>query len=215
MDVSATSLSISSVAMGATQGAQRPHMFRAAMDAAAKTLGMQPADLLDALKGGQSLADIAKSKGVSQDALVKAMASAIGQANPNMSADQTTQIATRMATGGPVQAVTGASGGGAPQAGAVHGHRHHGGHGGGDALMGAVSQVLGEDQAQVATALQGGQSLADLATSKGVSRADLVNAIAGALAKDNPNVSSDLAKQIATQFATASRPVTSSVDVLA
>jgi lambda repressor-like predicted transcriptional regulator len=221
MDVYSVSLNISAVSFGATQETTRPHQFRAAMDAAAKVLGLQPADLLRALKDGQSLADLAKSKGVSQDDLVKAMASAIGQANTNLSADQATQIATRMATGVPAHAVTGASGSGASNVessnvGAARGHHHHHHHGGGgNDLMSAVSQLLGDTTDQVAAALQGGQSLADLAKSKGVSQDDLVQAVATALQKDNPNLSTDLATEIATEFATASRAVGSQVNVVA
>ena len=213
MDVYSVSRTISPVSLGSTQGATRPHQFRAAMDAAAKSLGMEPSDLLKALKGGQSLADLAKTKGVSQDDLVKAMASAIGQANPSLSTDQATQIATRMATRVPGQA-EGATGAGTANVGAAHGHHHHHG-GGGNDVMSAVSNLLGETSSQVAAALQGGQSMVDLAKTKGVTKDDLVNAVATAFQKDNPNLSTEVATQIATQFATATQVSGSQVNVLA
>ena len=74
------------------------HAGGAAMDAAATTLGMSTTDLMSSLQSGQSLASIAKSKGVSQDDLVKAMATALQGTDSQMSADQATQIATQMAT---------------------------------------------------------------------------------------------------------------------
>ena len=69
-----------------------------AMDAAATTLGMSASDLRTALQSGQSLASIASSKGISEDTLTAAMAAAIEQANPNISADQATAVATAIAT---------------------------------------------------------------------------------------------------------------------
>jgi hypothetical protein len=69
-----------------------------AMDAAATALGMSASDLRTALQSGQSLASIASSKGISQSTLTAAMASAIEQANPSISADQATKVATAIAT---------------------------------------------------------------------------------------------------------------------
>ena len=68
------------------------------MDAAAKALGMSTTDLMSSLQSGQSLASIAKTKGVSQDDLVKTMATALQGADSNLTADQATQLATQMAT---------------------------------------------------------------------------------------------------------------------
>jgi hypothetical protein len=68
------------------------------MDAASQLLGESTADLMASLQSGQSLSSIAQSKGVSQDDLVEAMASALQGADSNLSADQANQIATQMAT---------------------------------------------------------------------------------------------------------------------
>ena len=93
------------------------------MNGAAKALGMNSSDLISALQSGQSLSSIASSKGVSQDKLVAAMATSIQQANPGVSADQATKVATAMATrtppaGGTPPATKGGghSGGGGPAA---------------------------------------------------------------------------------------------------
>ena len=69
-----------------------------AVDAAAKLLGMSSSDIASALQKGQSLSDIAKSKGVSQDELVKAIATALQSADSNLSSDQATQIANNLST---------------------------------------------------------------------------------------------------------------------
>jgi len=69
------------------------------MDAAAKALGTTTSDLVSSLQSGQSLATIASAKGVSQDDLVKAISSALSQADSSLSTDQATQLATAMVTG--------------------------------------------------------------------------------------------------------------------
>jgi uncharacterized protein YidB (DUF937 family) len=193
-------MTISPIDLGTIQQTQYPrHPMAAAMSAAAQLLGMAPSDVRSALEGGQTLADLAKSKGISQDDLVKAMASAIQQARPGLSTDQATQIATQIATRVPGAGANS----GQPTAGTERPHHHHH-HGHGGDVMNAVSQVLGESTSQIGSALQGGQSLTDLAKSQGVSQDDLVKAVATALQQDNPNLTSDVATQLATTFANAS-----------
>ena len=99
------------------------------MNGAAKALGMSSSDLISALQNGQSLSSIASSKGVSQDKLVAAMATSIQQANPGVSADQATKVATAMATRTPPA-------GGTPPA--TKGGGHSGG-GGSAAASGGAS----------------------------------------------------------------------------
>lgn len=201
LDVSSVSVNAASYAFAPTQAAGTRHpLRRAAVDAAAQFLEMTPADVRSALQGGQSLSDLARTKGVSQDDLVNAMATAIKQANPNMSADRATVLATDIATQVPQQPVVDATSGASARP--VGGHHHHGHHGGGAALM-AASDVLGESTDDVATALRSGQSLADIASTKGISKDDLIGGIAAALQKANPNLSADAARQRATDFATA------------
>ena len=83
-------------------------MLKAGMDAAAKALGMSSTDLQTALKSGQSLSDLAKSKGVSLDTLTADISAAFSTANPSLSSDRAQQIAQRLIAG-PNQA--GSSGG--------------------------------------------------------------------------------------------------------
>ena len=178
-----------------------------AMDAAAKLLGMSTTDLRTALQSGQSLASLASSKGITQDALTSAMATAIEQANPNVTADQATKLATQIATRTrptqpPAQqpatqdpAATDTTG-----TTATHGHHHH--HHGGAAAMDAASKLLGMSTTDLTSALKSGQSLTWIASSKGVSQNDLVNAMATALQGANSSLSTDQATDIATRMAT-------------
>ena len=92
MDVS----SIGGAQFAGTQSA--PPANNPVMNGAAKALGMNSSDLISAFQSGQSLASIASSKGLSQDKLVAAMATSIQQANPGVSSDQATKVATAIAT---------------------------------------------------------------------------------------------------------------------
>ena len=82
----------------ATHGHHHHHHGGGAMGAAAQLLGMSTSDLGSALRSGQSLASIASSQGVNQNALVSALAAAVKGSNSSLTADQATQIATQMAT---------------------------------------------------------------------------------------------------------------------
>jgi uncharacterized protein YidB (DUF937 family) len=177
------------------------------MDAAAKLLGMSVSDLRSALQSGKSLADIASSKGISQDKLTAAMAAAIQQANPSISSEQATKVATAIATrtppaGGPPPDATqgtdstqSASGTTATQG---HHHRHHAG----GAAMDAAAKALGMSTTDLMSSLQSGQSLASIAKTKGVSQDDLVKTMATALQGADSNLTADQATQLATQMAT-------------
>ena len=178
-----------------------------AMDAAAKLLGMSSSDLRSALQSGQSLADIASSKGISQDSLTSAMAAAIQKANPSVSSEQATKVATAIATrtppagGPPTDAAQGtdstqdASGTTATQG--KHNHRHAGA-----AAMDAAAKALGMSTTDLMSSLQSGQSLTSIAKSKGVSQDDLVKAMASALQSTDSSLTADQATQLATQMAT-------------
>jgi uncharacterized protein YidB (DUF937 family) len=171
------------------------------MDGAAKALGMDSSDLRTALQGGQSLSSIAQSKGMTIDTVISAMAASIQQANPGVSADQATKVATAMATrtpgGAPPSQTDGATG-----TSAVGGHHHHHGHKAVSAAMDSVATLLGTTTTDLATATQSGQSLTQIASSKGVSQQSLVSAIATALQGSDSSLSTDQATQLATALAT-------------
>lgn len=68
--------------------------------------------------------------------------------------------------------------------------------------MDAAAQALGLSPSDLRTALQSGQSLASLASAKGVSQDTLTSAITAALQKANPSLSGDQAKAIEARFLT-------------
>jgi uncharacterized protein YidB (DUF937 family) len=181
---------------------QRSHP---AMDAAAKALGMSTSDLRTAMQSGKSLADIAKSKGVSVDTLTQAMATAIQGANPNISADQATKIATAMANRtrpaaapdtDPTQAAAATATDGTA---ATSGHHHHHHHAMSTAVN-AASSLLGTSATDIVSAMQSGKSLSDLAKAKGVSQTDLVKAVSDALQQANSGLSATDASTLATNL---------------
>ncbi len=65
------------------------------------------------------------------------------------------------------------------------------------AILDSASQALGMTTQDIQTALQGGQSLADLAQQKGVSSDDLVTAIAGGLQQLAGSDATQVAQKIA------------------
>jgi len=218
--VQLNSLSMTSAVGLATT--QTQHKRHPAMDAAATMLGMSDSDLRTALQSGKSLASIASSKGITQDALTAAMTAAIQQANPGISTDQATKVASEIATRTPP---VGGPGGPPPVGGpggpsgtdsddtsttpaggttATRGHHHH--HHPAAAAVDSTSQLLGVSTTDLISSLQSGQSLASIAKSKGVSQSDLVQTIAAALQKSNSSLSADQAAQLATQLATQTRP---------
>lgn len=97
-------------------GGFRAHMQKILQPVADK-LGVSMTDLQDALRSGKSLADIAQSKGISRDDLVKVVSDAIQQTRPAGAPQlDVTELANRM-----VDHVRG-----------HHGHHHHGAHGAGE-----------------------------------------------------------------------------------
>jgi hypothetical protein len=59
---------------------------------------MSLSDMRSAYQRGMSISAMASSKGMSQDTLVAAMASAIQHASPSFTADQAREVATAIAT---------------------------------------------------------------------------------------------------------------------
>ena len=213
--LSAVGLDVASVGTAQLASIQSWHnRSHPAMDAAAKLLGMSSSDLRTALQGGQSLTSIASSKGVSQDALVGAMATAIQEANPAISADQASKVATAIATRthsaggtpptGPASAAATASTT-ATEASGAHRHGHHR-HRAMGVAMDAAAKALGTTAGDLVSSLQNGQSLASIASAKGVSQDDLVKAISSALSQADSSLSTDQASQLATAMVTGQGP---------
>jgi hypothetical protein len=75
-----------------------PARSHPALGGAASALGMTMSDMHSAYQSGTSISAMASSKGMSQDALVAAMASAMQHVSPSFSADQAREVATAIAT---------------------------------------------------------------------------------------------------------------------
>ena len=82
--------------VGGAQGHHHHGHMRQVLSSAADKLGMSQDDLMQDLKSGKSLADIAQSKGVSRDDLVAAVAQGLEQ---NAPAGATSADATKFEIG--------------------------------------------------------------------------------------------------------------------
>ena len=130
-------------------------------------LGMSPADLATALKGGKTLADVAKDKGKTADGLIKALTDA---AKANLDAAVTAGWITQKQADAVLEVVTGAitdlvnDGPGVPPAKRV-------------GPLDAAATYLGMSVADLQTALKGGKTLAQVAADKGKTVDGLVTAL--------------------------------------
>jgi lambda repressor-like predicted transcriptional regulator len=161
----------SSAVFTATSSTQqtRPPRY---VQTAAKALGMDPADVMSALKSGKSLADLAQQQGVSTDALTTAL-----------KADAPKDLQGSSGLDAAMQKLVNQQGVRTP-----HGHHGHGAPSADPSATGALtgtltadqqstlstlSGLLGTDSSSLLSQLQSGTSLASLLDSKGVSSATL------------------------------------------
>ncbi|MDQ1652983.1 MAG: hypothetical protein QOI35_2183, partial [Cryptosporangiaceae bacterium] len=175
---------------------------KAGMDAAASALGLSSGELRQALRKGQSLTDIADSKGVSTSTLSSAVSDAIGKADTSLTGSQASEFAQRLVAG-PQGRPAGPPPGPPPGGG---GHRHGGGHGDGDrgasqaaigTALDAVAGSLGYSQDELRTQLSAGSGLEAVASAKGVSAEDLKTTITEALTKADASLSAGRASSLA------------------
>jgi hypothetical protein len=139
---------------GEQQGHRHGHR-KAAMDAAAKALGMSSDDLQSALKSGKSLKDIASTQGVDLSKVQSAMQDAIQQSQGTQQPQQPQQ----------------------PQS--AGSHQHH--HGGMKKVVDAAAQTLGMDPKDLVQQMQSGKTIQDLASAKGIDFSKVQSAITNAL----------------------------------
>lgn len=122
-----------------------------ALDAVAQELGMSTDDLTHALAGGQSMTEIAASKGVSKGDLVATIAGTLPATGPDGQPVDATAAANRIAdhtrTVGHTHHASGASGGSALGQG-----------------IDALSQALGVSSSDLMQRLTDGSGIADLLT---------------------------------------------------
>ena len=134
---------------------------------AATYLGMSQADLATALKGGKTLADVAKDKGKTADGLIKALTDA---AKANLDAAVTAGWITQKQADAVLDVVTHAitdlvnDGPGVPPAKRA-------------GPLDAAATYLGMSVADLQTALRGGKTLAQVAADKGKTVDGLVSAL--------------------------------------
>jgi uncharacterized protein YidB (DUF937 family) len=168
--------------------------LRETMQAVADKLGMTPQDLRQALRGGQSLADVAAAHGVDQATLLQTIVGEArrhldqavadgrltrGQADALLNVVQQfgPQVITRT---GPAGGPLGFAPGRGERQGAGPGpHGQRGGDRG--ELMRPVADLLGMTPREIVQARQQGQSLAQIAAAKGVDQTTLVQTITNAL----------------------------------
>ena len=143
---------------------------RQAVEAAVqKALGVDEAAIHQARQSGKSLADLATEKGVSRDDLTAAIAAAIKSTDrgANLTDAQATQMANNIVDGkgGPARGM------------------HRAGNG---AVEKAITNTLGITEAQWHADRESGTSAAQVAKSKGIAVAKVVDAVATALQKNAP-----------------------------
>jgi hypothetical protein len=134
-----------------------------------KALGVDEAAIHQARQSGKSLADLATEKGVSRDELTAAIAAAIKSTDrgANLTDAQATQMANNIVDGkgGPARGM------------------HRAGNG---AVEKAITTTLGITEAQWHADRESGKSAAQVAKSKGIAVAKVVDAVATALQKNAP-----------------------------
>jgi hypothetical protein len=165
----------------ATSSADRPHgmrgLMKSGMDAAAKALNMDSSTLMDQLKSGKSLKDVAAAQGVDFSKVQSAMKDAI---KPQLdSAVQSGELSSSEAD----DLLSKLTSGDRPQ-GPPPGMGQRGPRGGGDAMkkaLEAASQTLGMSDTDLLNSLESGQSLQDVAKSKGVDWSKVDTAIKDSL----------------------------------
>lgn len=136
-----------------------------ALSIIAETLGIEEAELVTALQDGQTVAELAEEKGIELttivDALVAARSEQTAAALETYRENLTTQLSEPMNFGG---------------------HLGMGGDfiGRGNQFVTVIAEALGIEEAELVTALQDGQTVAELAEEKGVELTTVVDALVAA-----------------------------------
>ena len=142
--------------------------WRLVEDAAAEVLGMTESDLHTAFENGQTLADIAQSKGISADDFKSQVTDKVTAAvQEKLDAGDITQAQFDAATANLSDNIDNFINRAAPQRGGPHGP------GVWRLVEDAVTSILGVSESDLHDAFDKGQTLADVARSKGTSVDDL------------------------------------------
>jgi hypothetical protein len=138
------------------------HMGGPGLDAAAEALGITEDDLRAALEDGKTIAEVAGEQGVDVDTVIDAMVAA---ATEDIREHVTALVNGEAPMGGPGE----------------HGFRgHRGGHGPGPAVgarLDVVADALGITDDELRTALEDGQTIAQVAEANGVDVQTVIDAL--------------------------------------
>ncbi len=152
-----------------------------ALKIAADKIGVSTADLKAALKSGKSVADVARSKNVDPADVVKALVGAADKkidtavTNGKLSADKATKLKANLADRA-TNLINNTHLNKAHVKAARYARRHHLVKQGGN----IAAQTIGISPQALRTAAKGGQSVAEVATSKGVAPQKVITAIVNA-----------------------------------
>lgn len=97
--INPSALSSTARVQGSDNQGQGEGNRKVALGAAATALGISNPDLRTALSGGQTIATVAQSKGISTSTVTDAVSSALSAANPSMSQDRAASVAARFVSG--------------------------------------------------------------------------------------------------------------------
>jgi DNA-binding phage protein len=156
-----------------------PSPFAMKFEAAAEYLGMTQADLREALRGGKSLAQVARDRGKSVDGLVDAlMTNAEAKLDRAVEAGKLTEAEKREMLSGLRERLTELVNGRFPEPPERRGFGfRHDGPGPFAMKFEAAAEYLGMTQADLREALRSGKSLAQVARDRGKSVDGLVDAL--------------------------------------
>ncbi|MEZ5098234.1 MAG: hypothetical protein R3C15_00140 [Thermoleophilia bacterium] len=164
-----------------------------ALEAAATYLGVEQADLVEQLRAGQSLADVAAAQGKTTDGLKQAIVDAakaslaeavadgkLTQGQADAATAQLERRADDLIAGTGPGAFGRGPGRGGPGGGHGHGRGHEHGHRGIGIGLDAAATYLGLTEQELAQQLRSGQSLADVAAAQGKTTDGLKQALTAA-----------------------------------
>jgi len=158
---------------------QGPGPMRRVLDSVSTLLGMDSGDLIQGLRSGESLADLAAAKGVSRDDLLAAVTQALSSGTQGLTGGGVAGSPQGIDPSTLAQQIVDRKG--------LGGHRHHHHHHSQQAVdqtsssasgvsgtfeqaFSELSSALGLSPSDLAQALQAGTSLFDLASERGVSQ---------------------------------------------
>lgn len=157
---------------GPNRAGRRHHRAHVSLEVAARTIGVTPAELMAARRDGRSIAQVAEAEGVAVQAVIDALvADARQRLAAKVTAGDITQAQADERSADLVERVTDRV-----NRTDQPGHRGHGRRGPGEHIATAAT-ALGTSEDDLRAALQGGQSIAQVAQSRNVPVQQVIDAI--------------------------------------